>query len=263
MFKYHAKEERWQNLVCTDFQHHATHFWLFVCLMCEKYCTKFIRYHSLIHRSQTQRRENVNVVVKSSEVIHRDIFLFSSLLKLKNIITKWNAATENICWAMMKSCWLLLWNLYHLSGSLKALRSIISWPGDGRLAISILRDTYSKFGQKLLEGVNTPSTSARYYQLRPNKSDWSPRISSNKNLSSSSNHECKILLCFDLVCFFFWHSVRCQSPQKTYLFSSIANSKWQICRLLTDNKRRNTLFLSVAITWNFPRKLSHWVRDIV
>ena len=155
-------------------------------------------------------------------------------------------------------------NLFHLSGSLKALRSIISWPGDGRLAILILRDTYSKFGQKLLEGVNTPSTSARYYQLRPNKSDWSPRISSNKNLSSSSNHECKILLCFDLVCFFFfWHSVRCQSPQKTYLFSSIANSKWQICRLLTDNKRRNTLFLSVAITWNFPRKLSHWVRDII
>ena len=90
MFKYHAKEERWQNLVCTDFQLHATHFWLFVCLMCEKYCTKFIQYHSLVHRSQTQRRENVNVVVKSSEVIQRDIFLFSSLLKLKNIITKWN-----------------------------------------------------------------------------------------------------------------------------------------------------------------------------
>lgn len=109
MFKYHAKEERWQNLVCTDFQLHATHFWLFVCLMCEKCCTKFIQYHSLVHRSQTQRRENVNVVVKSSEVIHRDIFLFSSLLKLKNIITKWNAATENICWAMMISCWLLLW----------------------------------------------------------------------------------------------------------------------------------------------------------
>ena len=92
---------------------------------------EFIRYHSLVHRSQTQRRENVNVVVKSSEVIQRDIFLFSSLLKLKNIITKWNAATENICWTMMKSCWLLLWKSlppeWLFEGSLKYHKVACRW----------------------------------------------------------------------------------------------------------------------------------------
>ena len=32
LLKYHAEEERWQNLICSDLKHYATHFWLFVCL---------------------------------------------------------------------------------------------------------------------------------------------------------------------------------------------------------------------------------------
>ena len=57
LLKYHAEEERWQNLICSDLKHYATHFWLFVCLMCAKYGTKFIPYHLVVHRSQTQRKE--------------------------------------------------------------------------------------------------------------------------------------------------------------------------------------------------------------
>ena len=136
-------------------------------------------------------------------------------------------------------------NLYHLSGSLKALRSIISWPGDGRLAIWILRDTYSKFGQKLLEGVNTPSTSARYYQLRPNKSDWSPRISSNKKLSSSSNHECKILLFFDLVCSFLL--TLCKMSKSSENLSFLLHCEFQMTNLsFTDWQQEKEYFVLIC-----------------
>ena len=57
LLKYHAEEERWQNLICSDLKHYATHFWLFVCVQ----STVQNSYHTIYWYTEARHRERKNV----------------------------------------------------------------------------------------------------------------------------------------------------------------------------------------------------------